>query len=315
MRQLMIQLVLIYICHLSSTKQSKCMILSMTGFGQAHRNDGNQKYSLELRSLNGKATDIRLKVPPYYKDKEMLVRRMLLDGIMRGKIDANLSITSEDGDDEYGINPSLYKKYYSQLAELNASLGAFDQEITSAILRIPNVISSRDEEITDEEWKIVQEIIDEAVTSLNNFRKDEGLAMKRDLLSSKDKIQQGLRDVEPYEQDRIERTKARLMRNLQEFKKNEQVDQNRFEQELIYYIEKLDINEEKVRLAQHCQYFEEVVNNEDLAKGKKLAFIAQEMGREINTLGAKAQHSEMQQIVVSMKEALEKIKEQVLNIV
>lgn len=291
------------------------MILSMTGFGQAKRTVDNQKFSLELKTLNGKATDIRLKVPSYYKDKEMIVRRDLLKGIMRGKIDANLSITSEAGDDEYGINEALYKKYYSQISQLNTELGASGQEVSSAILRIPNVISSRDEEISDKEWAIVQEIMAEAVQSLNDFRRVEGLAMHKDLTDSNNKIRQGLADVEPFEDERIERTRARLMRNLQEFKKNEQVDQNRFEQELIYYIEKLDINEEKVRLSQHCQYFEEVVNSDKPEKGKKLAFIAQEMGREINTLGAKAQHSEMQQIVVSMKEALEKIKEQVANIV
>lgn len=291
------------------------MILSMTGFGQAKRTVDNQKFSLELKTLNGKATDIRLKVPSYYKDKEMIVRRNLLKGIMRGKIDANLSITSEAGDDEYGINEALYKKYFSQISQLNNELGNSGQEVSSAILRIPNVISSRDEEITDKEWAIVQEIMVEAVQSLNDFRRVEGLAMHKDLTDSNNKIRQGLADVEPFEEERIERTRARLMRNLQEFKKNEQVDQNRFEQELIYYIEKLDINEEKVRLSQHCQYFEEVVNSDKPEKGKKLAFIAQEMGREINTLGAKAQHSEMQQIVVSMKEALEKIKEQVANIV
>lgn len=291
------------------------MILSMTGFGQAKRTVDNQKFSLELKTLNGKATDIRLKVPSYYKDKEMIVRRDLLKGIMRGKIDANLSITSEAGDDEYGINEALYKKYYSQISQLNTELGASGQEVSSAILRIPNVISSRDEEISDKEWAIVQEIMAEAVQSLNDFRCVEGLAMHKDLTDSNNKIRQGLADVEPFEEERIERTRSRLMRNLQEFKKNEQVDQNRFEQELIYYIEKLDINEEKVRLSQHCQYFEEVVNSDKPEKGKKLAFIAQEMGREINTLGAKAQHSEMQQIVVSMKEALEKIKEQVANIV
>lgn len=291
------------------------MILSMTGFGQAKRTVDNQKFSLELKTLNGKATDIRLKVPSYYKDKEMIVRRDLLKGIMRGKIDANLSITSEAGDDEYGINEALYKKYYSQISQLNTELGASGQEVSSAILRIPNVISSRDEEISDKEWAIVQEIMAEAVQSLNDFRRVEGLAMHKDLTDSNNKIRQGLADVEPFEDERIERTRSRLMRNLQEFKKNEQVDQNRFEQELIYYIEKLDINEEKVRLSQHCQYFEEVVNSDKPEKGKKLAFIAQEMGREINTLGAKAQHSEMQQIVVSMKEALEKIKEQVANIV
>ncbi len=291
------------------------MVLSMTGFGQAQEVVGNQKFSLELKSLNGKASDIRLKVPSYYKDKEMIVRRTLLKGAMRGKIDANLSIVSDAGDDEFGINAALYKKYFNELLEIHKSIDAPTGDLASAILRIPNVVSSRDEEISDEEWKVVESIMAKAVESLNSFRADEGKAMYKDLMSSRDIIANGIPKVEPFEEERIERLKERLTRNLNEYKQNDSVDQNRFEQEMIYYLEKLDINEEKVRLAQHCEYFEEVINNSDLEKGKKLQFIAQEMGREINTLGAKAQHSEIQQVVVSMKEALEKIKEQVLNIV
>jgi len=291
------------------------MVLSMTGFGQAQEVVGNQKFSLELKSLNGKASDIRLKVPSYYKDKEMIVRRTLLKGAMRGKIDANLSIVSDTGDDEFGINTALYKKYFNELLEIHQSIDAPTGDLASAILRIPNVVSSRDEEISDEEWKVVESIMAKAVESLNAFRADEGKAMYKDLMSSRDIIANGIPKVEPFEEERIERLKERLNRNLNEFKQSDAVDHNRFEQEMIYYLEKLDINEEKVRLAQHCEYFQEVINNSDLEKGKKLQFIAQEMGREINTLGAKAQHSEIQQIVVSMKEALEKIKEQVLNIV
>lgn len=292
------------------------MILSMTGFGQAQQVVGNQKFSLELKSLNGKSTDIRLKVPSYYKDKEMIVRRTLLDGIKRGKIEATLSIESEDGDDGYGINKQLFKKYYTELDMLHRELGVTTADMTSAILRIPNVISSRDEEITDEEWNIVQRVMQDAVQSLTMFRAEEGKAMKRDLLSNKILISNALSQVAPYEAERIDHLKNRLLKNLNEFKNNEQIDQNRFEQEIIYYLEKLDINEEKVRLQQHCDYFTEVIEDGlKVEKGKKLAFIAQEMGREINTLGAKAQHPEIQQLVVSMKEALEKIKEQVLNIV
>ena len=291
------------------------MVLSMTGFGQAQEVVGNQKFSLELKSLNGKASDIRLKVPSYYKDKEMIVRRTLLKGAMRGKIDANLSIVSDAGDDEFGINTVLYKKYFNELQEIHETIGAPTGDLATAILRIPNVVSSRDEEISDEEWKVVESIMAKAVESLNAFRADEGRAMYKDLMSSRDIIANGIAKVEPFEDERMERLKERLIRNLNEYKQNDSVDQNRFEQEMIYYLEKLDINEEKVRLAQHCEYFGEIINNDDLEKGKKLQFIAQEMGREINTLGAKAQHSEIQQVVVSMKEALEKIKEQVLNIV
>ena len=188
-------------------------------------------------------------------------------------------------------------------------------DIATAILRIPNVVSSRDEEISDEEWKVVESIMEKAIISLNGFRVDEGEAMYKDLMDSRNIIAEALPKIAPFEEERIERLKERLNKNLNEFKQSDSVDQNRFEQEMIYYLEKLDINEEKVRLSQHCVYFEEVINNSKPEKGKKLSFIAQEMGREINTLGAKAQHSEMQQVVVTMKEALEKIKEQVLNIV
>lgn len=291
------------------------MVLSMTGFGQAQEVVGNQKFSLELKSLNGKATDIRLKVPSYYKDKEMIVRRTLLKGAMRGKIEANLSIVSDAGDDEFGINKVLYKKYFNELLEIHQTLDAPIGDLATAILRIPNVVSSRDEEISDAEWKVVESIMSKAIESLNGFRADEGKAMYKDLMASRNIIAEALPKVTPFEAERIARLKERLNRNLNEFKQSDTVDQNRFEQELIYYLEKLDINEEKVRLAQHCVYFEEVINDSKPEKGKKLAFIAQEMGREINTLGAKAQHSEMQQVVVTMKEALEKIKEQVLNIV
>ncbi len=291
------------------------MVLSMTGFGQAQEVVGNQKFSLELKSLNGKATDIRLKVPSYYKDKEMIVRRTLLKGAMRGKIEANLSIASDAGDDEFGINAVLYKKYFNELLGIHQSLDASTGDLATAILRIPNVVSSRDEEISDDEWKVVESIMEKAIKALNGFRADEGKAMYKDLMGSRNIIAEALPKITPFEEERIERLKERLNRNLNEFKQSDSVDQNRFEQEMIYYLEKLDINEEKVRLAQHCVYFEEVINNSDLQKGKKLSFIAQEMGREINTLGAKAQHSEMQQVVVTMKEALEKIKEQVLNIV
>ena len=291
------------------------MVLSMTGFGQAQEVVGNQKFSLELKSLNGKATDIRLKVPSYYKDKEMVVRRTLLKGAIRGKIEANLSIVSDSGDDEYGINEALYKKYFIELLEIHQSLDAPTGDIATAILRIPNVVSSRDEEISDEELKVVESIMEKAIISLNVFRADEGEAMYKDLMDSRNIIAEALPKIAPFEEERIERLKERLNKNLNEFKQSDSVDQNRFEQEMIYYLEKLDINEEKVRLSQHCVYFEEVINNSKPEKGKKLSFIAQEMGREINTLGAKAQHSEMQQVVVTMKEALEKIKEQVLNIV
>lgn len=291
------------------------MVLSMTGYGQASNQFKDKTIKVEIKSLNGKTSDIRCKVPGSYKEKEIQLRKHLMDKAYRGKFDFTLTIESDKGDDEYGLNKALFKKYYSEITELKEELAIESGDIIQTILRIPNVVGAINEEVDEEEWAVVLDTTNDAIKALNNFRAEEGTAADKDLREAANSITSLLDQVEPYEIGRIETLKERFRKNLEEFQTDEKVDRNRFEQEIIYYLEKLDINEEKVRLAQHCKYFFEVMESGTPAIGKKLGFIAQEMGREINTLGAKANEKNIQQMVVSMKDALEKIKEQVANIV
>lgn len=291
------------------------MVLSMTGYGQASNQFKDKTIQVEIKSLNGKTSDIRCKVPGSYKEKEIQLRKNLMDKAYRGKFDFSLTIESDKGDDEYGLNKALFRKYYKEISELKEELGIDSGDIIQTILRIPNVVGAINEEIDEDEWKVVKTTTDEAIKALNNFRAEEGKAAEQDMNDAAHSISDLLSKVEPYESGRIETLKERFRKNLEDFQTDEKVDRNRFEQEIIYYLEKLDINEEKVRLAQHCKYFNEVMNSGKPEIGKKLGFIAQEMGREINTLGAKANEKNIQQMVVSMKDALEKIKEQVANIV
>lgn len=291
------------------------MVLSMTGYGQATNQFKDKKIHVEIKSLNGKTSDIRCKVPGSYKEKEIRLRKNLLEKGFRGKFDFTLTIESDKGDDEYGLNKALFRKYYQELMELKNELAIDSGDIVQAILRIPNVVGAINEDVDEDEWEVVLKTTDEAIQALNNFRAEEGTAAERDLKDAAGRIYDLLNAVEPFEAGRIEKLKERFRKNLEDFQTDEKVDRNRFEQEIIYYLEKLDINEEKVRLAQHCKYFNEVLESGKPAIGKKLGFIAQEMGREINTLGAKANEKNIQQMVVSMKDALEKIKEQVANIV
>ena len=291
------------------------MVLSMTGYGQASREFKDKTIRVEIKSLNGKTSDIRCKVPGSYKEKEIQLRKYIMEKAYRGKFDFSLTIDSSKGDEEYGLNKSLFKKYYQEISELQEELGIPQGDIVQTILRIPNVVGATNEELDEGEWAEVMQTTVDAIEKLNNFRATEGTAAEKDMRDAATRIANLLKDVEQFEEGRIETLKERFRRNLEEFNQDEKVDRNRFEQEIIYYIEKLDVNEEKVRLAQHCIYFDEVINSDAVEIGKKLGFIAQEMGREINTLGSKANEKNIQKIVVSMKDALEKIKEQVANIV
>lgn len=292
------------------------MILSMTGYGKGRATCGDATYSVELKSLNGKTSDVRCRIPNNFKEKELALRQMVLDHAHRGKFDLLLEVDSEDGDGEYAINTAAFKKYYKDLTALRDELDLNqDIDFVQAILRIPNVIWTKTEALEDDVWQAVLSAVQEAMDSLRNFRIVEGEVMHDDLQEKVKEIQDQLKETVPYETERIDNLKERFRRNLDDFLKNDKLDHNRYEQEIIYYLEKLDINEEKVRLAQHCDYFLKVLESEDLQVGKKLSFIAQEMGREINTLGAKAQEKNIQRIVVNMKDALEKIKEQLSNIV
>ncbi len=299
------------------------MIFSMTGYGKAEKQvANNKKLIVEVRSLNSKSLDLNVRIAPQLRSKELEIRTLIGQRLERGKID--LSIYYQDAAQEQEastytpINREAFAYYYKELTTLQQELGwANNQDIVSAILRMPDVTKIQESnEISDEEWTIVLQAIDEAIDAFNAFRKQEGASLYQMFCDKLDAIATLLAEVEPYEQSRIEKIKNRIEANLEQLSAATQqaVDHNRLEQEMIFYLEKLDITEEKVRLTNHLKYFRETMDSEGAGVGKKLGFIAQEMGREINTLGSKSNQSEMQIIVVKMKDILEQIKEQVLNV-
>lgn len=287
----------------------------MTGYGRATHHYNDKTIKVELRALNGKFSDLRFKIPQNYREKEPLIRRLVMDRVHRGKVDLLLEISSEQGAEGFGLNKGLFKAYYHELNTLADELSIPKTDMLSAILRIPNVVGAAEGTIEEEEWAAVQQAINTALDTFVDFRKTEGDALAADLRLRIETIQATLEQVNPFDKDRQERLRQRLRQRFEEYKSNETVDENRFEQELIYYFEKLDLNEEKVRLAQHCKHFLEVLSKSKEIKGKKLNFISQEIGREINTMGAKAHSADIQRLVVAMKDELEKIKEQSANIV
>jgi uncharacterized protein (TIGR00255 family) len=287
----------------------------MTGYGQATRESGDKIYRFEVKSLNGKTTDIRFKSSTSLMNKELELRRIILDKGLRGKFDASLTIENMGTGDDQFLNKGLMASYFRELSEFSNEMGVDKGDILQSIIRLPNILQNTDKPLDEDEWEIIKSIVIEAVDKLNNFRAQEGASIYEDATSKVKKIQSLLSEVEPFENQRVTNLKERIQKNLTQHMAKENVDENRFEQEVLFYLEKLDINEEKSRLNQHCTYFlKEIDNDSNDVKGKKLSFISQEMGREINTLGAKAQNSDIQQIVVQMKDELEKIKEQLLNI-
>lgn len=288
----------------------------MTGYGEGKGTYKNKTITVEIKSLNGKTTDIRFKSPANYREKEIELRKFIISDARRGKFDVNISFDSESAAEEFGLNKPLFKKYWSELNSLKKEL-KFDQDgVVAAILRIPNVVQAEDGSISDKEWRVIKKTTKAALDSLRAFRESDGKGMMKDLKTSIKSIQKCLKGVKPFEKERIEILKKRMVKNLDDYLGKSNVDKNRYEQEVIFYLEKLDINEEKVRLGQHCKFFLEQLDLTTAdGKGKKLSFISQEIGREINTLGAKAQHSSIQKLVVKMKDELEQIKEQVANIV
>jgi uncharacterized protein (TIGR00255 family) len=290
------------------------MILSMTGFGHSKTEISGKIIRVEIKSLNARSTEIRCKLPNSYRDREMDLRKKVVDSLQRGKLDLTISLDGFSEDDNAFINADAFRKYYQELNALRIELGITDGDVLQSVLRIPNVIGANEELADENEWKIVESAVDLALEDIKKFRADEGLVLKADLIERIVNIDRYLKSIEPFEGARLERIKDKLKKNMEDFALNQQVDQNRYEQEILYYIEKLDINEEKVRLTQHCAYFLEELENPDDQKGRKLSFIGQEIGREINTIGAKAQDSDIQQFVVMMKDELEKLKEQLANI-
>ncbi len=285
----------------------------MTGYGGDTQTYMDKTITVEVRSLNSKMTDLRIKLPTIYKDKEFELRKYLKEKVHRGKIEMSISSTSTLGDDVYKLNSVLFKSFYQEIQNLTNEVGGATGDITSAVLKLPNVVTLDDSAISDEEWNIVLTTIGNATKNLNQFRLDEGKTIEDDLTGRITAILQHLKDLVPFEKKRLPVIRERMQRNLKEFMAKENVDKNRFEQEVLHYIEKIDINEEKIRLEQHCKYFLEELTSDEIQKGRKLNFISQEMGREINTLGSKAYSSEIQKFVVKMKDELEKIKEQIAN--
>jgi uncharacterized protein (TIGR00255 family) len=291
------------------------MLLSMTGYGRESLPFKDKTITVEIRSLNSKFTDMRLKIPQNYKEKETELRRVVMERVERGKIDMMIEVKSHQGDDEYGLNAALFKKYYRELSKLADELAMPKGDLMTAILRMPNVVATDADEIEEEEWEAVLQALQTTLHHFEKFRLAEGNVIELDMRKRVHCIQHFLSQVDPYETERVSRLRQRLHQNLEEYLGKEKIDENRFEQEILFYLEKIDVTEEKVRLGQHCIYFLEELDKKYAQKGRKLSFISQEMGREINTLGAKAYSSEIQKLVVGMKDELEKIKEQIANTV
>ena len=288
----------------------------MTGYGKAVATYKEKKIHVEVRALNSKNFDCQTRIAPIYREREIEIRRMIQASVVRGKIDFSIWIESDTTGDVPTINMALVKNYHAQLKAMQQEIGAGEvalPEMMQMILRMPDVMSHDETvELTDEEWAAAQTAINEALNNLHDFRAQEGAALRKKFEEKLDNIARLAKEIEPWEQSRVEKIRTRIVESLRELPDVE-YDQNRLEQELIYYIEKLDISEEKQRLANHLKYFRETMD-EPQSQGKKLGFIAQEMGREINTTGSKSNQAEMQNIVVQMKDELEQIKEQVLNV-
>jgi len=285
----------------------------MTGYGRAVCKIGEKQYSIEIKSLNHKQIDIGIKIPSYFREQEMVIRDLLLLHLQRGKIEMYIGKESTEGSELY-INKQIVKNYYQQLDDIVGDLNIEQQEsLLSTILKLPDVITKQSTHLEQEEWTEVRKSIEETIQMLIKHRKDEGEAMEKDIRGRIYFIKEYIQEISKFEPRRIEKIRDRIRKSLNEFLDISNKDNERLEQEIIYYIEKLDINEEKVRLENHCEYFLDILKLDEPV-GKKLSFIAQEMLREINTIGSKASDSDIQKIVITMKDELEKAKEQIMNI-
>lgn len=298
------------------------MIYSMTGYGKAENQLANKKLVVEIRSLNSKSLDLNVRIAPQLRTKELDIRTLIAQRLERGKVDLSIyyqDVVQAEATTTFSpINREAFAYYYKELTDLQTELGIHNsQDLLATIMRMPDVTKVQDSaDVNEEEWALVLQTLNDAIAQFNAFRQQEGLSLYQMFCDKLDAIADLLTQVEKYEQGRVEKIKARIEANLEQLSATTQqaIDRNRLEQEMIYYLEKLDITEEKVRLTNHLRYFRETMDGEGAGVGKKLGFIAQEMGREINTLGSKSNQSEMQIIVVKMKDILEQIKEQVLNV-
>lgn len=289
------------------------MIHSMTGFGKAEGNVGDRKVTFQIRSLNSKNLDLNLRLPGIFRELEGEMRKMIGDQLNRGKVELNLNMEHQSSINAPKLNRELFKKYFEEMKSLSQELGSESEDLITTVSHFPEVFSAEEQDLSDEEKTACLHILNKAIDQLNEFRIAEGEQLMNDLKQQIDHIAKFLGEALKFEDARIETLRQRVQQKLDEHLEPGNIDKDRFEQEMIYYMEKFDISEEKVRLRSHCEYFIEVLDSEG-QQGKKLNFIAQEIGREINTLGSKANHAEMQKQVVLMKESLEKIKEQILNV-
>jgi uncharacterized protein (TIGR00255 family) len=290
------------------------MLHSMTGYGRAETNFNDKTLLIEVKSLNGKQFDLRLNIPSLLKPYEVEIRNKLNETLFRGSVECSISVKSNGVSKPVSINTALAKSYYQPIIELANELGIEKENLLSTLLKMPDVVSSTNEIISEEEWKAISNLLQSAINQLIQHRKDEGKSIEKDLLERVAAIEEQQANIAVHEPNRRIKIKDGLVKLLEQHVGVDKYDTSRLEQELIYYIEKIDISEEKVRLTNHCGYFKEVLKEADASKGKKLSFILQEMGREINTTGSKANDIEIQKAVILMKDELEKAKEQILNV-
>ncbi len=290
------------------------MLHSMTGYGKAERNISGKQIAIEVKTLNSKQGDVFTRLPSNYKEKELIIRKMLTAQLQRGKIECNIFVENFSGEGNYSINQALAMKYYEELKSLAKATGNNkDTDLLPLLIKMPDVLINETNKLDPEEWEAVEDGLLECLNQVTEYRREEGKVLETDFLNRIQNIETLLESIPKYEQARVNKLKEKLQHDIAEMLNNNQFDKNRLEQEMIYYIEKFDITEEKVRLKNHCAYFKETLEKPE-SLGKKLNFIGQEIGREINTIGSKANDTEIQHIVVMMKDELEKIKEQVLNI-
>ena len=285
------------------------MIASMTGYGKSTLELPEKKITIEIRSLNSKTLDLNTRIPSYYREKEIEIRNIISEKVQRGKVDFNMQVELNPAARTQKLNADLIKQYIADFKAITPDVSEAD--ILPVVMRMPDVMNFSQEDLSDEEWQAIRNTVVEAIDALNQYRADEGAVLEKELLNYVENILTLLTQVDQYEGERIITIKERFGKKLEDLKV--EIDQNRYEQEMIYFLEKLDITEEKVRLKNNCEYFIQQINEEG-SNGKKLGFISQEIGREINTLGSKSNHADMQKIVVQMKDELEKIKEQSLNV-
>ena len=290
------------------------MLYSMTGFGRAEATINGRQVVVELKSLNGKQFEVVTKLPPILRLYELDIRNLLNAKLMRGTIDLSITVKQDGASKPMTVNTALALYYYQSMKQIASQLGIDEENILSTLMRMPEVVTPEQDALPEAEWLQVKEVVAAAADELMKHRKNEGNALHKDMLDRIHTIEALHEAVLPLEAERGEKVRTKLMQAINEMSAKDNIDQNRFEQELIYYIERIDFSEEKTRLKQHCIYFHETVEQEGVSKGKILGFIIQEIGREINTLGSKANHAGIQQVVIKMKDQLEKAKEQILNI-